>query len=267
MPCALHPFLNLRLIFTLWAVLGLSLSTGCAVSKPDPLTLHIYAAASLKETFETLKTEFETKHPQAQIALSFAGSQTLSLQIQQGAPAHLFASANAAHVQTLIDLGHASASQIFAHNEMALITPKNQTSTISSFQKLPQTKRLVIGTQQVPVGIYARAVLDKADGVLGNDFKTNVLKKVVSEESNTRLVRTKVALGEADAAFVYLTDARHFKEVSLIPIPKEFNVQTNYYLAPISGHEHHPLTQKWMSFVLSPKGQALLARHGFQVTR
>jgi len=238
---------------------------GCSSEHSDHRVLHVYAASSLREAFVELERELEADHPHTDVVLHLAGSQVLRLQIEQGAPADVFASANPHHMQALLDSGRVQNSRVFTHNQLALIVPPNNPAGIDSFANLPRAARLVIGTENVPVGRYTRETLRRARAHLGNDFEKAVLARVVSEEHNVRLVRAKVELGEADAALVYQTDAASSNRVHVVPLPAAINVRADYPMGIVEGCENPELANLWLELVFSPAGQAVLSRHGFGV--
>jgi molybdate transport system substrate-binding protein len=135
---------------------------------------------------------------------------------------------------------------------------------VTSLEDLRNARRLVIGTEYVPVGRYTREVLRRASRAFGAAFEGEVLGRVVSEENNVRLVRAKVELGEADAAIVYASDVRTGSGVRVIPIPEAVNVRADYCIAAIDGTTN---AAPFIAFLGSPAGEAILERHGFEVDR
>ena len=121
----------------------------------------------------------------------------------------------------------------------------------------------MIGTESVPVGSYARQALRRAEAAGQGGFAASVLARVASEESNVRLVRAKVELGEADAAIVYRSDTVAAGGVRAIAIPPALNVSADYSIGIVEGSVNPDLAAAWLAFVLSRQGRALLARHGF----
>lgn len=232
--------------------------SGCR-SADSPEVVSVFAASSLTESFAEMERAYEAAHPGVNLRRTHAGSQVLRLQIEQGAGADVYASANPAHVEALVEGGHVATPATFAHNELVVIVPPDNPAGIESFADLTHARRLVIGTPQVPFGAYARAVLDRADADLGGDFRGRVLSRVVSEESNVRLARAKVALGEADAAIVYRTDVND--AVGAIPIPSAYSVRAAYPLAIATTAS--PRAASFRDFVLSSAGQDILLSHGF----
>ena len=230
--------------------------------------LSILAASSLTEAFTAMKVGFEIANPDVDVVITFAGSQVLRLQIEQGAPADLFISANEAHADALADAGLAEPSRVLAHNRLTLIVPPDNAADVFSFEDLPRASRLVVGTDHVPLGIYTRAMLDRAEMWLGGDFADRVRARVVSKENNARLVRAKVELGEADAAIVYQTDAMASDRVRMIEIPDDVNIRTPYVTAVLTeaaGGAAGPTVADFLAFTRSEEGRAILVQYGFDI--
>ena len=242
--------------------LVIPLFQGCAPSDTSQ-TLHVFAASSLAESFADMEHAFEAAHPGTDVVFAFAGSQVLRLQIEQGAPADVFASADPAHMQALVEQDRIRDERIFAHNQLILIVPPENPARIESFRDLPRASRLVIGTAGVPVGSYARQALRRAEAAGAGGFAASVLARVASEESNVRLVRAKVELGEADAAIVYRSDTVAAERVRAIEIPADLNVSADYSIGVVEDTANRDLADAWLAFVLSGEGRQLLARHGF----
>ncbi len=230
--------------------------------------LVVFAASSLTEGFTDVAEAFERANPGVDVRLSFAGSQVLRMQLQHGAAADVFASANEAHMKALADshlVSHHSVGQhsVFARNDLTVIVPATNPAKINSFADLARAQRLVIGTAAVPVGIYTRDVFANARKVHGASFVDMLEGRVVSEETNVRVVRAKVALGEADAAFVYRTDALASDAVTQVPIPADILCSAKYRIAPVTQSPQPEAAGRFVAFVRSPAGQALLQKRGF----
>jgi len=239
--------------------------TSCRKNNQKINEINVYAASSLTEAFQKMKVVFEALYPGSTVRLTFAGSQVLRLQIQQGASADIFVSANQAHVKALSKAGRVKKSQIFAKNDLVLITPLQNPSKLRSFGDLLKAKRLVIGSEQVPIGLYTRKLLEKVESTGSKDFAKRALHQVVSKEKNVRLVRAKVELGEADAAIVYKTDALASKRVKRFIIPKKWAVSAFYSIGLLKSGQKQPLAQKWFNFLVSSKGRSILSSFGFVV--
>ena len=243
-------------------VFGAAVLSGCGEAGAGRQPLNVFAASSLTEAFQDMETSFESAYPGTDVVLVFAGSQILRLQIEQGAHADIFASANARHAESLERAGLVGSRTVFAGNELVVIVPPDNPAGIESFGDLPGSERLVIGTEHVPAGAYAREALHRATGDYGARFETEVLGSVVSEESNVRLVRAKVELGVADAAIVYRTDATPGR-VRMIPLPPGANVRARYEIGTVTGGANPGGAERWLDFVASAEGQEILARRGF----
>ena len=247
---------------TCLSILGAAAVGGCGGDDGWRRPLRVFAAASLTDAFREMETAFEATYPGTDVGLVFAGSQVLGFQIEQGAAADIFASADHSHIESLKRVGLLSGYRRFAGNELVLIVPPGNPAAIESFADLPRAERLVIGTEHVPVGAYAREALRRAGMRLGTEFESEVLSRVVSEESNARLVRAKVELGVADAAIVYRTDVAPGR-VRAIPVPSGANVRANYMMGTVTEAANPAGAALWLDFVESPAGQDILARRGF----
>jgi molybdate transport system substrate-binding protein len=239
-------------------------------TSPEPIDLNVFAAASLTEPFGELAKTFEAAHPRVRVVLNFANSQQLAQQINEGAPADVFASANKKQMGVTIDAGSviSGTQQTFAKNRLVVIYPKDNPAEIKELKDLARPGlKLVLAAQEVPVGQYALDFLDKAaaDPAFGATFKDDVLKNVVSYEANVKSVLTKVVLGEADAGIVYLSDVSgaDADKVSQIEIPDALNVIAVYPIAPVKESKNAELAQAFIELVLSPEGQDVLAKYNF----
>ncbi|MEL6761589.1 MAG: molybdate ABC transporter substrate-binding protein [Myxococcota bacterium] len=255
-------------VFALGALL-----TSCTEPDPTRVRLTVFAASSLTEAFEDLVQSFEAEHPTAEVLLTLAGSQVLRLQIEHGASADVFASAHSTHVAKLVQSGRAGSPIKFASNELALVVPRSNPANIGSFEQLNRARQIVIGTDNAPIGRYTREMLHRARAALGDSYADAVERSVVSTESNSRLVRAKVDLGEADAAVVYRTDALASNAVRIIRIPDAINTQASYHIirvAPAAQVTLAPPTarsdfaSRFIDYIGSREGQRVLARHGFE---
>ena len=230
------------------AVAALALAaTADARTQADPLT--IYAAASLTEAFQAFDKAQK---------FNFAGSNVLETQIRNGAPADIFASAAPLNTQRLFAAGLVEKPVTFTANRLALIVPKSNPAGIKSVYDL-KTKdvKLVIANSAVPVGSYTRTVLKKM-------ALTSVLSKVVSQETDVKAVTGKVALGQADAGFVYVTDARAVSDqVTVIRIPAWAQPRVRYEIAVVASSGNKVAARAWIKKILSVKGQSALKNAGF----
>lgn len=229
------------------AVLAASILVATARTQDGQLT--IYAASSLTDVFRSLDPGQR---------YSFAGSNTLETQIRNGAPADLFASAAPLNTQRLFRAGIVDKPVAFTSNRLALIVPRSNRAGIRSVYDLRRKPvKLVVAGPKVPVGAYTRTVLRKL-GLL------SVLSKVVSQEPDVRAVTGKVALGQADAGFVYVTDARAVRDrVTVIRIPARGQPRVRYEIAVVSRSGRKAAAQAWIRMLLSARGQRALRSHGF----
>ena len=244
------------------AVLTLLLAcSGGRHVREERVPVVVLAASSLTEAMGALEAGFEKEHANVDVQVSFAGSQVLRRQIEQGVTADVFASANEPHMEALVQAGLAGKPQTLASNELVVIVPTDDPAGVTSFDRLDRARRVVLGTENVPVGAYARQILAGADATVGDGFGARVLGNVVSEESNVRLVRTKVALGEADAAIVYRTDVD--ATVRVVPIPEALNQRARYPIALLRAAPHAHQAERFVEYATSAEGRAILGAHGF----
>lgn len=226
--------------------------------------LVVFAATSLKDAFDALAADFRRSHPGVELRLNFAGTQELHTQLEHGAAADLFASADQRHMQELLRAGRVLKPSTFARNEPVLVVSHEKREQIRRFSDLPLAGRIILGVPEVPIGRYSLLILDRASKALGSDFRARVEAKVISRELNVRQVLAKVSLGEADAGIVYRSDTRAAGEhVAVVPIPSELNVIAEYPIAQVKGARHPNLAREWVAALLSEAGRGKLSAAGF----
>jgi molybdate transport system substrate-binding protein len=235
--------------------------------------LTVFAAASLSDAFKEAGAAFQGGQPGTSITFNFAGSQQLRTQLEQGARADLFASADQRQVDAVVAAGLAQGKPVtFATNRLVVIAPVSENkpgSAVTALKDLAQPGvRLVLALPSVPAGNYTRTALEKMrdSSSFGPGYYQGVMANVVSEETNVRGVAQKVALGEADAGIVYQTDAAApsiRERVRTVPIPDAFNVRASYPVVALKGASQPQLAQEFIQFILSTEGQGILERHGF----
>ena len=233
---------------------------------PEPQMLTVYAAASLTNAFEEIGKAFEAANPGVTVEFNFAGSQTLRTQIEQGAQADVFASANAKEMDTLVTgkFIPADSTKIFLTNQLLVIMPADNPAGLTALADLAKPGlKVVLAAKEVPVGNYALQVLDKLDAAQGTGFKDKVLANVVSNENDVKQVVAKVQLGEADAGIVYSSDAVAAPELQTIDVPAENNIVAQYPLAALTNSRNPDLAQAFIAYVLSAEGQSVLQKWGF----
>ncbi len=247
------------------------LLVGCApavtaASAPVSQTLHVFAAASLTDAFTEIGRNFETANPGVTVTFNFAGSQALRTQIEEGAPADVFASANKTEMDTLIAGARVAegTSEIFLNNKLVVIVPSDNPAALEKLEDLAKSGiKIVFAAEEVPVGKYTRQALDQMNGQFGSDFKEKVLANLVSNEDNVKQIVAKVQLGEADAGIVYTSDAVAAPALKTIEIPAELNVIAEYPIAALTQSADIDLGNRFMAYVLSDAGQAILQKWGF----
>ena len=241
---------------------------GEPAAEAEPTTLNVFAAASLAGAFSEIGAAFSAATPGATVVFNFAGSNQLATQIAQGAPADVFASANAAQMTVAVKSGRvdAGATQLFVTNRLVVVVPADNPAGIESLPDLATPDTLIVlAAEEVPAGRYALEFLDRAaaDAAFAGGFKEAVLANVVSYEENVRGVLNKVALGEADAGIVYASDLVGVADVSALTIPDALNVVAEYPIAPLNDSAQPAAAAAFVAFVLSAEGQGILDNYGF----
>jgi molybdate transport system substrate-binding protein len=218
-----------------------------------PGGLTVFAAASLTAAFTELGQQFTAANGGTKVTFNFAGSQALATQIQQGAPADVFASADLANMAKVEDL--TGTPRNLASNLLEIVVEKGNPRGVEGLDDLAAGDlKVVLAAPEVPAGKYAAEVLAKA----------GVTVRPVSEEDNVKAVVTKVALGEADAGIVYRTDVTTGGDkVEGVEIPKEQNVLAAYPIATVETTKAQDQAQAFVDLVLSAEGQRVLEQHGF----
>jgi molybdate transport system substrate-binding protein len=251
------------------SALALLLSSVFSVQAQQLATLTVFAAASLTEPFSRLGKTFEADHPGTTVRFNFAGSQQLVLQLQQGAKADVFASADERWMQAAKDSGLVEGEPVlFARNELVVIVPRANPAGIKRLQDLARSgTKVVIAADAVPVGRYTRQMLDKlsAQPGFGTKFGAQVLANVASYEENVKGVVAKVQLGEADAGVVYRSDASGSGASQLITldIPETANVVASYPIAVVRDARSRQLAEAFLTLVASAAGEEALRSAGF----
>jgi molybdate transport system substrate-binding protein len=227
--------------------------TACGSSSSSEKTLTVFAAASLKGTFTQLKAEFESSHPGVKVVLDFDGSATLVQQIQAGAPADVFASAD---TKNMAKLGATAESPTdFATNVLEIATPVGNPAHVARLADLSRSGlTLVVCAAPVPCGAATQQLA----------AANNLTLNPVSEEQSVTGVLAKVESGQADAGIVYVTDVRSAAgQVTGVEIPAARNVSTTYEIAALKGATESALAQDWVALVSGAAGQQVLRAAGF----
>jgi molybdate transport system substrate-binding protein len=231
-------------------------------------TLTVFGAASLTDAFGELATTFEEENQGTEVRTSFGASSEVLAQIQQGAPADVFASADEAKMNTAVDDGLvAGEPQTFVRNRLTIVVPKDNPAGIESYEDLAEPGlRLVLAEDDVPVAEYAKESLQKANAEYGADFERRVLDNIVSREADVRAGANRVVLGEADATFGYTSDVTPDirDRVGTVEIPSDLNVIATYPIAVLEEAESPVLAKRWVELVTSDEGQQVLEEWGFE---
>jgi molybdate transport system substrate-binding protein len=248
------------------AALALASSAGLAV---EPKELTVFTAASLTGAFGEIGQLYKNE-TNIEVAFNFDGSQALRTQIDNGAYADVFASANKKQMDAVKNGGlmNNSSIVIFTRNKLALIIPKDNPADIGNLSDLAKPGlKIVMGTKDVPVGDYALQIISRLgnDSAYGPDYETKVLANVISQETNVNYVVTKVALGEADVGFAYVSDITEDMTGKLdrIDIPDEYNINASYPLGIMQESKYPAESQKFMNLAMSEEGKAVLKKYGF----
>jgi molybdate transport system substrate-binding protein len=246
------------------SLLAVALVAACGTNQQLPIehplapsgTASVFAASSLTDSFKALGAAFQGAYPGTTLQFNFAGSPTLVTQIEQGAPAGGFASADTTNMDKLSTDGFTiGTAQVFAHNKLEIVVPAGNPKHIASLADLAKPGVIYItAAPTVPAGKYALQILASA-GV-------KVTPK--SLETDVKSVVSKIELGEADAGIVYVTDVKAAAgKVTGVPIPDSVNVIATYPIVAVKGSKNSSLANAFIAYVLSADGQAKLQSFGF----
>jgi molybdate transport system substrate-binding protein len=231
-------------------------------------TLTVFAAASLGDAFGELGTLVERSRPGLSVRFNFAGSQQLAAQLELGAPADVFASADERWMRFAMDGGLiAGVPKVFARNRLVVVVPASNPGRIERLQDLARPGvKLVLAAEVVPAGRYAREVLVRLGDAPGfpAGFARAALANVVSDEENVKAVVARVQLGEADAGLAYRSDVTPAvaRRVRVLEIPAEQNVVAEYPIAVLASAGDPADARAFVAAALGPEGQRVLERHG-----
>lgn len=250
-----------------WTAVGAAaavLVAGCSSSgagNPGPTvessgalsgSITVYAASSLTEAFDTLKNRFEGAHSGTHITISYGASSDLATQIDNGAPADVFASASTTNMQQVKTAAHPTN---FVTNTLEIATPPSNPAHINSVQDLagPGVK-VAVCDPAVPCGVVAQQVFDNA----------KITVHATAREADVKSTLAAVESGEVDAGMVYVTDVRAAgQQVHGVPIPADLNASTEYPIATLTSSQNPALARAFVDYVLSPAGTKVLTADGF----
>ncbi len=245
-------------------------STGGSPALPSPDTrtaaLTILAAASLGPALDQIEPAFERSHPGATLTISTDSSAALATQIEQGAPADVFLSADMTNARRVVDAGLSAGDPVvFATNELTIIAPADNPAGLTrAFDLAKPGVRVVAAGDEVPITAYAVQVVDNlaAESGAPADFAARYAANVVSKEDNVAAVRAKIELGEGDAAIVYVTDAVAARDVATIDVPASANVRARYAGVVVEGGSR-VAAHAFLDWLAGPHGRSILAEFGF----
>jgi molybdenum ABC transporter molybdate-binding protein len=238
------------------------------VNTTPQIEMFALVAANATDLFNDLIEEFEEEHPEVNIEATFAGTQIIRTQLEQGAKADLFLSADLEHIDAVKKQGLIDKFFPVSNNHVVIVVPKDDRVGIHSLEDLATKKtKLVIGTDTVPIGKYTRQVFENAKAAYGDDFPERVMANVVSLETNVKQVLQKVSLGEAQAGLVYPTDVTpdFLTKVNIIEIPKEYNVVATNYISVANEAPNKELAEEFMQLMLSDKGQETFVKYKYDM--
>jgi molybdate transport system substrate-binding protein len=249
-------------------LVGFALLTLSACAGPAPSQLTIYAAASLTNVSTALSAAWSADHPDVSLTFSTGSSAALRIQIEQGAPADVFLSADTDNAQTLVGEGLAPAPvTAFATNSLIVVVPSANPARVFTPVDLGRPGVCVIAAgEEVPITRYAEQMVAQLAALpgYGADFAARYEANVCSREDNVAAVVSKIGLGEGDAAIVYATDAAaSAANLTTFPIPATANVVATYGAVVVGGSPHAASAREFLAWLIGPRGQAVLSQAGF----
>jgi molybdate transport system substrate-binding protein len=249
----------------LLAMLTMFVASACS-GGVQPITLTVFGAASLKSALDQIKAQYEASHAGTTLTISTDSSSALRTQIEQGAPADLFLSADSTNPLTLADAGKTDgAPEPFTSNSLTIIVPQGNPANVTSPADLARPGvKVVAAGDEVPITKYANQAVTNLAGLPGYPpgFAESYAANIVSKEQNVGAVTAKVSIGEGDAAIVYVTDAKT-ANLPVVDIPAEANVVASYNGAVIKG-ANQTAAHTLLDWIQGTVGQKILADLGFQ---
>jgi molybdate transport system substrate-binding protein len=240
-------------------------------SSPAPsaegAALTIYGAASLKGALDQVKTSYEASHPGTTLTVTTDSSATLRTQIEQGAPADVFLSADVTNPKKLVDGGLADGDLVdFAGNLLTIVVPAANAAKIASPADLARSGvKVVAAGDEVPITRYAKQAVDLLAAIPGYpaNFAAGYARNVVSKEDNVKALIAKIELGEGDAGIVYVTDAKASTKVEDVAIPPQANVPAVYAGVVVKASRNVAAAHAFLDWIAGADGQEILATFGF----
>jgi molybdate transport system substrate-binding protein len=229
--------------------------------------LTIFAAASLAGVLDDVKEAYAASHPGTTLTISTDSSAALATQIEQGAPADVFLSADTTNPQRLVSSGLSAGEAVaFAANKLTIVTPADNPAGISSPADLAKPGlKIIAAGEEVPITTYATQLVANLakEGGYPDGFEAAYTANVVSKEDNVKAVIGKIEIGEGDAAIVYDTDAKASNGVTIIPVPDSANVTARYAGMVVGASPDQEPARMFLGWLTGPDGQAVLSRFGF----
>ncbi len=242
-------------------------TTAVGSGSAEPIALTIFAASSLKKPFAEVEAVYRTTHPGVFLSFSFGASSLLETQIEQGAPADVFTSADSRNPQKLAAGGFGiDPATVFAGNRLMVIVPAANRAGVTSPRDLTRPGlKVVAAGANAPITEYANQLLDNLAREAGYppDFATKVKANIVSQEDNVAAVVAKIELDEGDAAIVYATDAEGSTKVRPVAVPDAADVPATYAAVAVKRSTHAAASAAFIAWLAGPDGQAILGRYGF----
>jgi len=238
-----------------------------APTSAQPADLTIYGAASLKGALGKVKTAYEAASPGTRLTISTDSSAALETQIEQGAPADVFLSADTTSPKKLVDKGLAGGAAVtFAGNKLTIIVPTANPAGITAPKDLAKSGVKVIAAgDAVPITKYATRLVANLARESGYpaDFAAKYAANIASKEDNVSAIVAKVELGEGDAGIVYVTDAKTSTKVTTVDVPDPANVPATYAGVVVKASRNAASAQAFLAWLAGPDGQAILGTFGF----
>lgn len=241
-------------------------TAGPATSTPR-IELQILAAASLKGALDQAQVAFEAAYPGTKLTISTDSSAALETQIEQGAPADVFLSADSSNPKKLVDAGLAAGAAVtFAKNKLTIIVPTDNPAGIAVPADLAKPNvKLIAAGDEVPISRYAKLLIDNLAAKSPNPdaFKAVVATNTATKVENVTAIVAQIELGQGDAGIVYVTDAAASSKVKTIDVPADVNVPATYAGVVVKASANVAAAQAFLSWFAGPDGQAILATLGF----
>jgi molybdate transport system substrate-binding protein len=233
----------------------------------EAVELTVYGAASLKGALEKAKSAYETAHPGTTLTISTDSSSALETQIEQGAPADVFLSADTTNPKKLVDAGLADGTPVsFAGNRLTIIVPADNRAGLKTPADLAKSGVKVIAAgDEVPITKYATLLVANLAKEAGYpaDFVAAYTANIASKEDNVKAVVAKIELGEGDAGIVYVTDAKASTKVATVDVPDSANVPATYDGVVVKASKNAAAARAFLDWFAGPDGQAILSGLGF----